>query len=265
MIQRPLVTSPYGSRILRIVAIVCLAALIALIFYVYQEGLWRETLDYYRYFFEFRRLRSFIASFGLFAAPVFIILQALQVVIAPVPGEITGFVGGLLFGKTLGTLYSTIGLTLGSLLAFGIARRFGAGFVHKIVKKEYIDKFDYFVTHRGLYIAFILFLIPGFPKDSLCYLLGLTRLRLLDFMLMNVFGRFPGTLLLGLQGDAVRNKHYTAFWILLLSSLLLVAAMYGTRNYLIGAFSRVWISLRRKRHVRGSDPGSPKDSRSAQS
>jgi uncharacterized membrane protein YdjX (TVP38/TMEM64 family) len=262
MNQKPLLTSLYNSRLARMIALTCLAGLIAFILYLYHEGLWREMLYYYRYFFEFKRLRSFILSFGPFAAVVFIVLQALQVVVAPVPGEITGFVGGLLFGRIAGTLYSTVGLTLGSLLAFGIARRFGAGFVHKIVKKEYIDRFDYFVTHRGLYVAFILFLIPGFPKDSLCYLLGLTRLRLLDFVLMNLFGRLPGTLMLGLQGDAVRNKHYVAFWILLLASILIVVAMYVTRNYLIVVFSRVWTSLKRRRRgrVESDDSRTPKES-----
>lgn len=258
MTERRYLTSLYNSRTARSIALVCLAALIALIFYVYHEGLWRQMLHWYRYFFEFKRLRSFIISFGPFSAAVFIILQALQVVVAPVPGEITGFVGGLLFGKVAGTVYSTIGLTLGSVLAFGIARRFGATFVHKIIKKEYIDRFDYFVTHRGLYVAFILFLIPGFPKDSLCYLLGLTRLRFLDFVLMNLFGRFPGTLMLGLQGDALRNKHYTAFWVLLVCSILLVAAMYVTRNYLIVVFHNVWISMRRKMRGRYRRRGSEK-------
>jgi uncharacterized membrane protein YdjX (TVP38/TMEM64 family) len=250
MIRKSLVTSLYGSRLVRIIALSCLAAFATLMLYIYHEGLWRQTLHCYRYFFDFKRLCSFIASFGPHAAVVFILLQVLQVVVAPIPGELTGFVGGLLFGKIGGTIYSTIGLTLGSLVAFGIARRLGSNFVHKIVKKEYIDKFDYFVTHRGLYIAYVLFLIPGFPKDSLCYLLGLTRLRLLDFVLMNVFGRLPGTLILGLQGDAVRHKHYVAFWVLLVSSILLAVAMYVTRNYLIVAFHNAWTSLRRKREAR---------------
>jgi uncharacterized membrane protein YdjX (TVP38/TMEM64 family) len=172
--------------------------------------------------------------------------------VAPIPGEITGFVGGLLFGKIAGTVYSTLGLTLGSLLAFGIARWLGAAFVHKIVKREYIERFDYFVTHRGLYVAFILFLIPGLPKDSLCYLLGLTRLRLLDFILMNLFGRFPGTLMLSLQGDAVKNKDYAAFWMLLLSSIAVVVAMYFARHYLVVLFHNLWTLVRRRIRSRGA-------------
>jgi uncharacterized membrane protein YdjX (TVP38/TMEM64 family) len=265
MIRERSVNPLRNPRMARIAGLICLVVLIGLIFYFYHEGLWRQALRWYKYLFELGRLQSFIMSFGPFAALVFIILQALQVVFAPIPGELTGFVGGLLFGKVAGTFYSTIGLTLGSLAAFGIARRFGASFVHKIVKKEYIDRFDYFVTHRGLYVAFILFLVPGFPKDSLCYLLGLTRLRFLDFLLMNLFGRLPGTLMLGLQGDAVRNKHYVAFWVLLLSSVILVAVMYVTRNHLVAFFHNLWaygrLRLRdgRKARVRNQEEKAEKN------
>jgi len=216
-----------------------IAALISLIFYVYHEGVWKEIIGYYRFFYDSRRLKAFISSFGPFATLVFIIIQALQVVFAPIPGEVTGFVGGFLFGKVWGALLSTIGLTMGSLVAFGITRKYGMRFVEKVVKKEYIERFNYFVTHKGLYITFIFFVIPGFPKDSLCYLLGLTHIRLIDFLIMNVIGRLPGTLMLTLQGDALRHGRYQAFFVLLCISLLLIVAFYVTRNYLIFYLERL--------------------------
>jgi uncharacterized membrane protein YdjX (TVP38/TMEM64 family) len=200
---------------------------------MYYGGGWKSIILYYKYFFDFNRLKTFIASFGTHAGFAFVFVQALQVVVAPIPGEVTGFVGGLLFGKLSGTLLSTAGLTLGALTAFGVARIFGSTFVHKVVKKEYIDKFDYFVTHKGLYLTFVLFLIPGFPKDSLCYLLGLTRMRYLDFALMNVFGRLPGTFILCAEGDAVRNGKFTSFWVLFAVSIALVVTLCLTRNYII--------------------------------
>ena len=194
-------------------------------------------MRYYRFFLNPERLQLFIASFGPYAKVVFVFIQALQVVFAPVPGEVTGFVGGYLFGSTLGTVYSTIGLMLGSSLAFGIARGLGIKFVEKIVKKEYIDKFNFFITHRGLYITFILFVIPGFPKDSLCYLLGLTHMRFLDFFLMNLIGRLPGTLMLTFQGSAVKNENYFSFFVLLSVSVILVFVLYLVREYVLHRFS----------------------------
>ena len=244
--KRAIVKSPYVSIALRVLLGLLVAGLVVVIFYIYYVGAWKDTLLFYRYFFNPKRLKIFIASFGPYAAPVFILAQVMQVVVAPIPGELTGFVGGLLFGAIRGALLSTVGLTLGSLVAFGIARMLGAGFVHKIVKKEYIDRFDYFITHKGLYITWMLFILPGFPKDSLCYLLGLTRLRYLDFILINVLGRLPGTLMLTLQGGAVRDAHYQEFSLYLIGSAIFVSVLYVAKNQIIHFFSYVSRKLHKK-------------------
>lgn len=207
--------------------------LIIEIFHLYHDGGWREIIYYYRAFLNPKKLGEFIASFGPLAGAIFVIVQVLQVIAAPIPGEMTGFVGGYLFGKVWGSILSTFGLTIGSMLAFWVARRFGMRFVEKVVKKQYIEKFNFFVTHKGLYITFIMYLLPGFPKDALCYFLGLTRLRMLDFILMNLFGRFPGTLILTMQGSAVREGKYQAFFWLLVVTVVLIVSLYLSRNYII--------------------------------
>jgi uncharacterized membrane protein YdjX (TVP38/TMEM64 family) len=217
-------------------ALLVIAAIlfVGLIYYLYDMEAWRGILRYYKYFVEPGRLGAFLSSFGPYAAVAFVVFQTLQVVAAPVPGEMTGFVGGLLFGWPGGLALSTVGLTCGSLLAFSISRRFGSGFVHKIVKREYIEKFDSFLTtHKGVGVAFALFLIPGFPKDYLCYLLGLTRMRYADFIIMNIFGRLPGTLILCMQGDAVRHGRYTSFWLLLSGGVLLAIALHFMKDRLV--------------------------------
>jgi uncharacterized membrane protein YdjX (TVP38/TMEM64 family) len=218
---------------------------------------WRDVLHFCKHFLEPKRLERFIASYGAYAGLMFVMLQALQVIISPIPGEVTGFVGGLLFGNVLGTILSTIGLTLGSVIAFGIARVFGMPLVAKVVKKHYRDRFDNFVTHKGLYIAFILFVIPGFPKDSLCYLLGLTHMRLIPFVLMNIFGRLPGTLMLTLQGTAVNHKNYTMFFILLGVSLLMTLVLYLARDPFTKVFTAFAHRVRGKKRKR--NPGRDKD------
>ena len=256
MNKKSIVNSSRLSLILRSILLVSILALIILMFYVYHEGAWRDVFAYYRFFFDFKKLKIFIASFGPYAAFVFVLVQALQVVFAPVPGEVTGFVGGFLFGNVSGVILSTVGLAVGSVVAFGIARMFGMKFVEKIVKKHYIDKFNFFVTHKGLYITFIFFLIPGFPKDSLCYLLGLTHMRLIDFILMNIFGRLPGTLMLTLQGSAVKDGKYQAFFLLLVVSILLTFGLYLARNHIIRVFifivhpiTKYFLNLRHKKNT----------------
>lgn len=253
MILTKIIQSKKVSCVLRSILAVLAFTLVFLIFYSYQEGVWKEIFAYYRFFFDYKKLRLFILSFGHFSAIMFILLQALQVVFAPVPGEITGFVGGLIFGNVLGALYSTIGLVFGSLVAFYISRLLGLRFVEKIVKKDYIDRFNHFVRHKGVNVSFILFLIPGFPKDSLCYLLGLTHMRVIDFILINVFARLPGTLMLTMQGTAVYSEQYRFFFVLFSLSVILTFLLYVSRNVLVKFFLDAVHKVRHFFRKRGSE------------
>jgi uncharacterized membrane protein YdjX (TVP38/TMEM64 family) len=221
------------SFFLSLILLSSMVTIIIIIFYLYHEGLWQEILVYYKYFFEPARLRKFITSFGPYAPPIFVFLQCIQVFLAPIPGDVTGFVGGLLFGKAMGTVLSTLGLLAGSLFAFSLSRIFGMTLVERAVKKKYVDRFDHFIMHKGFHLTFILFLVPGFPKDSLCYLLGISHMRYRDFIIMNLFGRLPGTLLLTWQGDAVRNGKYQEFLVLLFATIVLMLALFFARNYIV--------------------------------
>src|SRR5512133_26184 len=140
--------------------------------------------DLYSFFISRKKLINFINSFGPLSVVIFIGLQILQVIVAPIPGEVNGFIGGYLYGPALGTLYSTIGLSLGSWIAFVLARRLGLPFVEKVISPQIIEKYDYFMEHRGILITFILFLIPGFPKDALSYMIGLSRMKTSTFLVI---------------------------------------------------------------------------------
>src|SRR5262245_44678545 len=115
-------------------------------------------------------LRAELARWGASAPVVFVVIQALQVLIAPIPGELTGFLGGFVFGQRPGCLYSMLGLSLGSFLAFGIGRWLGAAFVQRLVSPDTWRRLGFVVEAGGVVLCFVLFLIPGFPKDILCYL-----------------------------------------------------------------------------------------------
>jgi uncharacterized membrane protein YdjX (TVP38/TMEM64 family) len=150
----------------------------------------------------------------------------LQVVIAPIPGGAIEFLGGVLFGVKAGLVYSMIGLTLGSWLAFSLARIFEKVAVEKFVSQETRKKFDYLVEHEGVILSFILFLLPGFPKDALCYILGLTPMHLGIFLIISTIGRIPGTLMASLQGAKAFEHQYYTFGVLLGASGLVILAFY---------------------------------------
>ena len=178
--------------------------------------------DLYLFFLDRKRLAEFIKSFGAVAPLIFISVQIFQVLFAPIPGEVTGFLGGFLFGNFFGLLYSTIGLGLGSWLAFILSRWVGRPVVERIIKPSLIDRFDYLMAHKGAFIAFLLFLIPGFPKDYLCYILGLGHMGLKEFLVISTVGRFLGTALLTWQGHLARERNYLVLGIVIGASLLVV-------------------------------------------
>ena len=163
-------------------------------------------------FLDRQRLLTFIREHRAYATIIFIGLQALQVVAAPVPGEVTGFVGGYFFGTFWGIVFSTIGLTIGSWTAFMIARVLGRHIVEAVVNAEVIKRYDYVMKHKGMFLAFVMFLIPGFPKDLLCYLLGLGHMGQRDFLLVSTAGRVLGTTLLTVGGTFFRDARYGAFF-----------------------------------------------------
>jgi uncharacterized membrane protein YdjX (TVP38/TMEM64 family) len=174
------------------------------------------------------KLSRFLEALGPYSPAVFVLFQSLQVIAAPFPGELTGVAGGYVYGEKIGFLLSTLGLTLGSWMAFELASVLGRPFVEKFVSADVLHKFDFLTTNAGAAICFLLFLIPGFPKDYLCYLLGLSRMRLRTFLIVSVIGRIPGTYLLTIQGASIRNQQYltAAICAVIAAAILLVAYLY---------------------------------------
>ncbi len=162
--------------------------------------------DFYIFFIDRKKAIDFVASFGPLSVAIFILLQIVQVLLAPFPGEVTGFIGGYLYGITLGTIYSMIGLSIGSWLAFVLSKSFGLPLVEKFVSKKIISNYDHFMEHKGTFVSFLLFLIPGFPKDALCYILGLSHMKVQPFIVISTIGRLLGTILLSVQAGALLSQ-----------------------------------------------------------
>ncbi len=119
-----------------------------------------------------------------------------------------------------------MGLMLGSWLAFSLARIFEKWAVEKFVSPKTMKKFSYLVGHEGVILSFLLFLIPGFPKDALCYILGLTPMHLGIFLIISTIGRVPGTLMATLQGAKAFDHQYKTFFFLLGISAMVILVFY---------------------------------------
>jgi uncharacterized membrane protein YdjX (TVP38/TMEM64 family) len=207
--------------------------------YLHMGGmLWPEPLrELGRLATSREALRRVLEEHRAVAPVLFILIQAAQVVAAPIPGEVTGFLGGYFFGVLKGFIYSAIGLTLGSVLAFGLGHWLGRPFVRRLVKPETYERLAFLTETRGVLVAFVLFLIPGFPKDYLSYLLGVSPMRFLPFLVVCALGRMPGTYLLSLQGDRVGGRAYLQGLIILTAVVVLSMVAYLARGH-ISAWAR---------------------------
>lgn len=192
-----------------------LVSLAGLTFVLYETGV-------IRFFLSKKQLLEFLESLGPWSFIGFILLQALQVVAAPIPGDVTGLLGGYLYGPLLGVVFSTVGLTLGSWVAFGLSRTFGRPFAERFVSPATIRRFDYLMHTKGAFLVFMLFLLPCFPKDYLCYILGLGHLSTVEFLLIGSAGRLLGTILLTLGGSFIRLHQYGRLSILVGAALVMV-------------------------------------------
>ena len=183
-------------------------------------------------------LKHTLREWGILAPVIFIGLQALQVIVAPIPGEITGILGGYLFGEWLGFMYSTIGLTLGSVAAFGVGRWLGVHYVRGLVSNEVWEKLGFVVEAEGTILCLIIYLIPGLPKDVVCYLFGLSPMPFWVFTVVSTLGRMPGTWVLSAQGAHTAAGDYLEVILLTAIVVALALPLYYYRNRMVRWFQK---------------------------
>ena len=200
----------------------------------------------FHFFMHRERLKAFIDSLGMWGFAGFILLQVVQVVAAPIPGEATGLLGGYLYGPVVGILLSTVGLTLGSYAAFSLSRLFGKPLTVRLVSAPTFERFNYLLHHKGSFLIFLLFLIPGFPKDILCYILGLGPLTTLEFLAIASSGRLLGTGLLTLGGSYLRHGQYRQFFVIAGLAVVVVLVAMAYKDKLERLFRRLADRSRRK-------------------
>lgn len=210
-----------------------LVAVLLLVGFFLRHPILEGLTSGYRWVVDREKLERLITAFGNWGPLAFMGLQILQVVLAPIPGEATGFIGGYLFGTVQGFLYSSAALTVGSWINFLIGRYLGKRFVRNWIPADKWARLDQLVKRQGIVVLLILFVFPGFPKDYLCLFLGVTTLPLKAFLLIAALGRMPGTLMLSLKGEFLFRKNYLVFSILLgvVALVALLSVRYREKIY----------------------------------
>lgn len=164
-----------------------------------------------RIFVSQEALELFLKPFGMLGPVLFILLQMVQVVIPILPGAIGCLGGVLIFGPLWGFVYNYIGISVGSILAFCLSRRYGRPFVYRMIGEKNYEKYIGWLNKgKGFDKAFAAAIFfPVAPDDLLCYIAGLTQMSLKKFMLIIFLGK-PGSIFLyslGLTGIMEILRH----------------------------------------------------------
>lgn len=136
-------------------------------------------------------MQKFIMGFGTAAGIIFVLIQIIQVVIPVIPGGVSCVAGVIVFGAGMGFVYNYVGICIGSILVFLIAKRYGRALMVKMFDKKLIDKYESWTEKNGRFtklFALAIFL-PVAPDDFLCYLAGTTRMKLKTFTAVILLGK----------------------------------------------------------------------------
>lgn len=164
--------------------------------------------------------RLWISEHFFLGALAVILICALQVIVALVPGEVVEILSGYVFGTWMGALLCMIGITLGSVLVILLTRRLGRRFVETFYSREKIDALPVLrdPAKRNA-MTFFLFLLPGTPKDLLTYIIGLTEMSVPLYLLLTTVARFPSVISSTMGGGALGSSKFSlAFWVFLITA-----------------------------------------------
>ncbi len=177
-----------------------------------------------------------------------VLLNAAQVLLAPVPGQIFGLVNGYLYGVLRGTLYSWLGVQLGSALAMGLGRWLGRPLVARLVGAARLERWDRLAQRQGPTFFLLVFLLPLLPDDLACFVIGLSPLPIPYMWLLAGLGRLPGLVVTAWVG-ANATRPPASVWALLVGGGLALTWLFGQyRGRIEDALLRI---IGRRRTVTG--------------
>lgn len=155
------------------------------------------------------QFQAWIDAKGWSGRFIFLGIQMLQVVIAMIPGEVIEIGAGYAFGALEGTLLCLVGIVLGSGFIFALTRILGVRLVEAFISREKIYEMRWIRDEKRLnMILFLVFFIPGTPKDLLTYFVGLTPVRLRTFLLISTIARLPSVVSSTVGGHALGTQQY---------------------------------------------------------
>lgn len=166
------------------------------------------SIPFIRFIEDPDKLRQLIESTGIFAPLMFCLLSMIQILIPFIPGEPFELLAGYMFGSFKGTILCLFAGSIASIIIILLVKKYGTKLVEIFFKKDEHHKLDFLKTKKAFYIYMLLFIVPGTPKDLLCYIGGLAHFDLLPLLLVTTLGRIPSIITSTIPADALGSKNY---------------------------------------------------------
>lgn len=200
---------------------------IGILAYFFGDTVWE-------FFSNPEEIKASIEQAGIFGPLVYFILQIVQIIVAPIPGDVVDTVGGAIFGWW-GLPITIVGAVAGTLIVVSLSRKYGRPFVEKFFSQAQIKKFDFLFEQEGGELAlFLVFLIPFLSSDVAAYLAGLTGISTRNIMIVSILGRLPMQVLTIFFGSQILDGNWTTVLIVLLIICAAAAILYVKRDWLNG-------------------------------
>ena len=184
-------------------------------------------------------LIELITSQGPLGVLILLGMQLLQIIVAFIPGEVVQIAAGMMYGPLWGSVVILVGCVLSSMVVYELVYKLGAPFVRSMVGEKQLLKFRQFeLSGKFGVTVFILFLIPGFPKDVLTYIVPLSDMNLRTFLLLSTIGRTPGVIISTYAAAGLADGNIVTSVIIFVVAALIAIIVLPLRNRIIDAISR---------------------------
>ena len=195
-----------------------LAAGLVLAVLIAALAIWWQPI--YDFVADPEQLRLWVEGLGPWGPIGIIVLEMIQALLAPIPGQAIEAVSGYLYGPWLGTLFPMMGMVIGSSITFLLARRFGRPLVIRLIGKQSTARLDDLVRRGGAPFFFLIWLLPFAPDDLACVAAGLTPMPFHQFLILMTVGRLPGVFVSVLVGANI-TQIKPLWWGILLAAIAL--------------------------------------------
>lgn len=178
-------------------------------------------------------LKKELMKFGNLGKVILILIMAFQVIFVFLPGEVIEVAAGFSYGTFEGLITCLLGTIIGTIIIYGLLNKYGIKFINKFYDTNKINQINFLKKEKHLeIIIFIIFFIPGTPKDLITYLAPFTRLELTTFLAITSIARIPSIITSTISGSALSNQNYQlTIWVFIITGVISILGLLIYKIY----------------------------------